>query len=244
MMNYIRENIIGTNYLSTIIQKKIVNYEITKENSIEIDSSYENINKITNYKYISDKKLEEQTKTFLINKCKKPVVHFANIDNKKNIIKNFEPINVQNTNNNKEMPIRASYDNISKISKYSKSNLEEMEHFKKGFIKNFTKSINQNQSNLKFIREFKNRLSLGGNCFTSKDLIKIEKKDESQKKKNEENSPKNNKNKNNKKKKKKNELEIITTNLQKSSQNLNQPDIFYAGLFSKLITKRGNEQNA
>ena len=40
-----------------------------------------------------------------------------------------------------------------------------------------------------------------------------------------------------KKKKKKNELDIIALNMLKSSQNLNQPDIFYAGLFSQLITK-------
>ena len=41
----------------------------------------------------------------------------------------------------------------------------------------------------------------------------------------------------NKKKKKEKELDIIFINIQKSSQNLNQPDIFYAGLFSKLIFK-------
>ena len=40
-----------------------------------------------------------------------------------------------------------------------------------------------------------------------------------------------------KKKKKKKELDIISVNIQKSSQNLNQPDVFYAGLFSKLIFK-------
>ena len=42
------------------------------------------------------------------------------------------------------------------------------------------------------------------------------------------------------KKKKKSELDIISSNIQKSSQNLNQPDIFYAGLFNQLI---GNYKN-
>ena len=32
-------------------------------------------------------------------------------------------------------------------------------------------------------------------------------------------------------------MEIISTNIQKSSQNLNHPEIFYAGLFNNLITK-------
>ena len=41
----------------------------------------------------------------------------------------------------------------------------------------------------------------------------------------------------NKKRKKEKELDIISINIKKSSQNLNQPDIFYAGLFSELIFK-------
>ena len=48
---------------------------------------------------------------------------------------------------------------------------------------------------------------------------------------------------NTKKKKKKNELDIITLNIQKSSQNLNQPDIFYAGLFSQLLFKGTSNEN-
>ena len=54
-----------------------------------------------------------------------------------------------------------------------------------------------------------------------------------------------NKNLNNivKKKKKKNELDIISLNIQKGSQNLNQPDVFYAGLFSQLMFKGSNYGN-
>ena len=43
-----------------------------------------------------------------------------------------------------------------------------------------------------------------------------------------------------KKKKKKSELDIISSNIQRSSQNLNQPEVFYAGLFNQLI---GNYKN-
>ena len=32
-------------------------------------------------------------------------------------------------------------------------------------------------------------------------------------------------------------MDIITSNIQKTSQNLNQPSEFYAGLFSNLISK-------
>ena len=45
------------------------------------------------------------------------------------------------------------------------------------------------------------------------------------------------------KKEKKNELIIIASNIQKSSQNLNQLDIFYAGLFSRLITIGSPKKN-
>ena len=42
---------------------------------------------------------------------------------------------------------------------------------------------------------------------------------------------------------KKNELDIISLNIQKSSQNLNQPDIFYAGLFSQLLFKGTSKED-
>ena len=45
-----------------------------------------------------------------------------------------------------------------------------------------------------------------------------------------------------KKKKNNNDLDLIALNIQKSSQNLNQPDLFYAGLFSQLIFN-GNNNN-
>ena len=33
-------------------------------------------------------------------------------------------------------------------------------------------------------------------------------------------------------------MDIITSNIKISSQNLNQPDLFYAGLLNNLITKK------
>ena len=40
-----------------------------------------------------------------------------------------------------------------------------------------------------------------------------------------------------KKKHKMKELDIISSNIQNTSKNLNQPDVFYAGLFNNLIIK-------
>ena len=47
-----------------------------------------------------------------------------------------------------------------------------------------------------------------------------------------------------KKRKKNKELDIIQFTIQKSSQNLNQPDAFYAGLFSQLIFKGSSYENS
>jgi hypothetical protein len=77
-------NIIGTNYLggNTILEKKLQNFqnlEISLESCVEINSIYENINKITNYQYTKDKKLMEETKNFLIDKCQKEKIDYKEI---------------------------------------------------------------------------------------------------------------------------------------------------------------------
>ena len=46
-----------------------------------------------------------------------------------------------------------------------------------------------------------------------------------------------------KKRKKNNELDIIQNNIKQSSQNLYQPDVFYAGLFSQLIFQENSNEN-
>ena len=109
------------------------------------------------------------------------------------------------------------------------------------------------------VKNFKNQIFLGTNWLASKskkEEIQIkeekeEKKEEEEKKEKKEKKEKEVKENTSKikftktldtkstlKKKKKNlELRIISDNLKQSSQNLNQPDIFYAGLFTQLISK-------
>ena len=112
------------------------------------------------------------------------------------------------------------------------------------YIHNFNKSINKNRSNEKMVKNFKNQLSLGATWLTPKNKkLEIKKKEENEE--NEEKEDESNikqtiasETKGSLKKKKKNlELKIISDNLKQSSQNLNQPDIFYAGLFTQLIFK-------
>ena len=241
-------NIIGTNYLggNAILEKKLKsfnNLEISLESCVEIKSIYENINKITNYQYMHDKNLMEETKIFLINKCKKEKKDYKDIfalsPRKKRIV--YSP-SMDNKNFMK-----------NRLKKLKEKSIELY------YINNFNKSINQNKSNEKMVKNFKNQISLGTNWLASKskkEEIQIkeekeEKKEEEEKKEKKEKKEKEVKENTSKikftktldtkstlKKKKKNlELRIISDNLKQSSQNLNQPDIFYAGLFTQLISK-------
>ena len=75
------------------------------------------------------------------------------------------------------------------------------------------------------------------NIIPEEKLEEISKKSNNSKQFEHENDNRNNDN-HNKKKKKPKEMEIISLNIKKSSQNLYQPDIFYADLFSHLIFRK------
>ena len=279
-------NIIGINYLGFPLYKKeenqksekthFNNLKISTESKLEINSSYENINEITSNQYIKNNQLKEETKRFLLDKCRIIESKFnksfqmfntpknLNIFNKKrnaasnsNIqcIKNSSRLSLKLPNNNFNESISRS-----KTRKIKRSSLQSnlfnntmnmnnnisndlMSSFQKSiYLKSdksnnrikktnssssyIDKSLNANHSflvdnkrmNETFYDEFRrksfNGVSMGGITEQNRNISK--------------------------KKKKKSELDIISSNIQKSSQNLNQPDIFYAGLFNQLI---GNYKN-
>ena len=226
-------------YRSSCLSDKVVkinNFEISSESTIEIKSSYENINKITDYKYIKDDNLKEETKNFLISKCKKNIHYTINTD------ESIEKIHNEIINKKENSHKSSGNNNISSI--LSDTNIKKPENIKIGIINNFQKSINENKANENILKSFKTQIYVGGIDFSSRSRKDENKENEKQKR----NIPPsklndNNKNNNIKKKKKKKDLDIISINLKKSSQNLNQPDIFYAGLFSELISKGGPDEN-
>ena len=93
--------IISSNNLSFIKEKlspktliannnKFVNLNSTKENSFQLNSSYENINKISNNKYINDILLQYKTKQFIIKECSENKNENENeIDNDNYSLHNF-----------------------------------------------------------------------------------------------------------------------------------------------------------
>ena len=241
--------------------KKFKSLKITSLiSTINIKSSYQNINKITNNKYISNEQLQLKTKNFLIKECnididgekrknklntdiklqkslKKPFhnyrISYDAFDNNSFIknythkinsissIKNdFEKIKqkyIDNKINNKDVLFKNKEHNkklASAIHLSIKNNLHNIDHFHKNYTKNK-----------------QNHLGLGTNIILEEKLEENSGITNTDKKSDDDN------NNSNKRKKKEKEMDIISKNIQKSSQNLNQPDVFYADLFSHLIYK-------
>ena len=234
--------------------------------TLEINSSYENINTITNHRYISNNELKKKTKLFLLEECKQIEENLnTNISIKKKIIKEQKinsksqkskkksdfkkvPTNIiENNNLQNKNKIKVSSTNSIFESKKKICMNKEMDKYEKNDIFNNSKNkrmassislsiknkINSNLDYLNNIHTIKDKSHLG----FEKNAILEEKLENSNDKKSLDESINSSKRKKNQK-----EMDIIALNIQKSSQNLNQPDLFYADLFSHLI-KKDNQKN-
>jgi hypothetical protein len=239
------------------IEKKMFNnLEISSSiTTLEINSSYENINEITYNKYITNKDLRNETIKFLKEKCQiiqNNFVHSFNIIHNKNkesneINKNSKILSksslINSISRTASRRINEKKDNISILSKQSFLNksFNNMEDNKSDAINNFQKLVSNSYYNKKSKRT-NSSSSLG-----VKNINIMIQKEGSPIKRSETISNKNklefkyHKKKNNinlnKKKKKLKELDIISSNILKSTQNLNNPQAFYAGLFSQIMFK-------
>ena len=223
------------------IDKKIFsNLKIFSCSTLEIDSSYENINEITNNKYINYYEFRKETKDFLIEKA-------TQYDNKMNFSKYIFKSKITNKffgakyssgiykssfgdknfllNKNRSFDIKEK--NIRKASTKKCNNIftnESLNNFNNIFRNNNNRIIKRNSSTSCDINELKPIEDINEN----NDNNFYFKRKKFMTKSNDNNL---------KKKKKLKELDIISFNIQKTSQNLNQPSEFYAGLFNNLISK-------
>ena len=259
-------------YFESKKPKIFENLEISSSiSTLDINSSYENINKITNNRYISNEELKSKTKKFLLEECLK-------LDNIVNFIKNVGEYNEQNLMDiRKQISKKQSavdfsnkksgiFDNNSFLKNYSHnirnaSSFNNYNLFNKRkryydnrdsniFIKEETFSKFQDQLNDKKISssitlQMKNNLhsfdtfnnfSTFKNKDRNPDIISEEKPEDYTS--NDIKNPLDANHDNIKKKKKRNEMDIISLNIKQSSRNLNQPDLFYADLFSHLISNK------
>ena len=253
-INYLGVPLEQNNKISKKEEKNKFKYlSISSESTLEINSSYENINVITSYKYISDNDLRIDTKNYLLERSKISISKLENINYKKNYSK-FLSLK----NNTRFFKSTINYNNYLQ----KKKNFEK----KKSFLnirKTCTKQIS-NQFSYETLNDFQNKINKsdkynnilgktnysGSFDFTSMAMLRTyddKSFDRIDSMSVNENDNLNFKKKkllkksvdNNliKKKKRIREMEIISSNIEKSSQNLNHPELFYAGLFNNLITK-------
>ena len=228
---------------------------------MEIDSSYENINEISNNKYINDYDLRDMTKKYIIKKSKFQNKSINSISGKNKRRSSFDYEN-HNTYLKKKILLD------KKISSKNAKGVLSKISFKKNNINNlmdkFLTNIQYNSNNHadSFIKKVRKLQPFKSNIKHSRrqsviinpsnqEIILLDRKKSNTSEDKKDFNPKkyeifNKKipeNNSTKKRKKNNELDIIQFNINKSSQNLNQPDAFYAGLFSQLILKESSYEN-
>ena len=250
-------------------EKIFKNLEISSTAStLEINSTYENLNCITNNRYSSNGELQKRTKAFLLEECKltnknsiyqrkSSQLNIKNrIPKKRSLLDynkgdsdiyqkhSFLKNSIQKTrssslikryfNNQKLKYIKSSkankFNREEKINKFDdkklsssialsfKNNIRDMDNLHK---LNGIKEMSQLNMDENIILEENLEASnnISQNSIGENKTFNIGDKDD------------------NKKSKKKRDMDIISLNIQKSSQNLNEPDVFYADLFSQLIIK-------
>jgi len=274
-------NIIETKYLDSSseknkdLQEKIKKLELelkqknkfdileisSTESTIEIDSCYENINEISNNKYLYDKDLRDMTKKFIIRKSKISNKQVNSISGKNKRRSSFDYENDYNNMKKKILAIRdKSSKNVKGVLSKMSIKIKNMNNLRDKFLKtvhynsnnkadNFIKKVKKLQpyeSNIKHSRRLLVSLVPSNTEIFLSDRIKsnnLEDEKDFNSKKYEVFSKKNPDYNSTKKRKRNTELDLIQFNIRKSSQNLNQPDAFYAGLFSQLIIKSSYENS-
>ena len=205
------------------------NLSSTKENSFLINSSYENINKFSNNKYINDFTLRKKTKQFIINECRKgdlfPIKkelkkYSESIPNFPKIKINYEKKNIPNTNSNdnllnenifnKSMINTNNYENVIRKTKNSDLSIYKNNNNEKSSpTSNFPKKINK-RSSIKLFR--KCRMS---QIYSPKIKRRPKKKTSLIDQK----------------------LSAMNKNILNANEAINRPDEFYMNLFTNILRK-------
>ena len=232
--------IISSNNLSFIKEKlspktliannnKFVNLNSTKENSFQLNSSYENINKISNNKYIKDISLQNKIKQIIKEDCTKNICLASCINN--DIL------------NNNLSPV---FSPKQKMSKCGPTKINLFSHIKEDIKKNETQPIKSNNyirknNSKKLFKDLKseNSQSDDDNIFSNKNNIMSSFKRSSLHRIYNICSPTRLKRKPNKRKSQVElKLNTISKNIENANNAINNPYEFYMNLFSSIIKKK------
>ena len=241
-----------------ILYYAFTNLSTTKENSFQLNSSYDNINIISNNKYIKNIQLQSKIKKVLIDECRKPTLlnnknnSFLALPNLANICKTPKSTNRINIHNFKSLVSDGgkSENNSSYINNKIEKKLKKSKTIKRKSHKSenddgyMTDSVN--------IKDQKKQLVSGKlfdikktiNFSSSRNILDIRKIKtpilDSRKVK-----PKMVKKKQEKIDK---QLNKISKNIKNTSKNINNPEQFYMKLFNNILAKesrsfKGEEEN-
>ena len=207
---------------------------------MQIDSSYENINQLTNYNYISDDDLRQKTKKFLFKECDIHLSEASILTSNNNIRKSFNKSKsisqnildkLENYNSHDRSKSNEKVERLNKKKSIIQSTIQTFKSFKHGQLPKFKMSTINNYHFLKKIN----------NTIEEKEIKHhINEKDKYRSNISNKNvSNKNISNKNLFKKTKKNkEIDMISNNIKRNTQNLKNPELFYTGLFNNIIEKQ------
>ena len=206
-----------------IFYNAFINLDSTKENSFNLDSSYENINMISNNKYINDILLQNKIKEFIIKECSNNNYLFINepkylhSPTHNQDIKSINSRLIVNANTEENLKYNKSltkkfFNNKSKtIAKTDKVNITRRNSValvspnkldKKISQYNFGRNSVRLRSNFYSPRKTKRKLS-------KKKLIKVNKK-----------------------------LNTITKNIENTNNAINNPNEFYSNFFNNILNKQ------
>ena len=214
--------------------------KISSESIMQIDSSYENINQLTNYNYISDDDLRQKTKKFLFKECDIHLSEASILTSNNNIRKSFNKSKsisqnildkLENYNSHDRSKSNEKVERLNKKKSIIQSTIQTFKSFKHGQLPKFKMSTINNYHFLKKIN----------NTIEEKEIKHhINEKDKYRSNISNKNvSNKNISNKNLFKKTKKNkEIDMISNNIKRNTQNLKNPELFYTGLFNNIIEKQ------
>ena len=225
-----------------LIYNSFTNLETIQENTFQLNSSYDNINKISNNKYIKDINLQLKIKQILI-ECS--YTNNINIKKKPSFLKlPFNACDLTSKSCKKNNSLLHSFLNEAKVE----NNLSELANKKNNsnsvIYKSLTKTENEEEidSNKKIKRgkldSASKILQVKGNekLISTRNIIDLRKIKsptlEHRKLKKKKKPEKINK-----------QLNIISKNIKNTSNNINNPQEFYFNLFNNIIAKESKMSN-
>ena len=216
------------------LNNKFINLSSTKENSIYLNSSYENINKISNYKYINNMILQNKAKHFIEEECTK------------NLISPKEKNDLFLSPGRKIPNITINYENPESYKSSMENKMND---------NSFDKIINLSNT-LKNIAKKNKDLECNLNCKSSNEINTQKNtisrvsshKNCNKNKKNNIFSPISKKRTINKKLLIGKKLNVISQNIQNANEAINNPNEFYMNFFNNILQKESfansNEEDA